>query len=367
MTAALAIFILGFALLRLGVACINWWFRQPLEKDLAHTELVTVVVPVRNEALNIAALLDDLGRQTHRPLEILVFDDASTDETMEAVKPFMLRDKRIRLLHSESLPKGWLGKNHACHEASLEAKGAYLLFVDADVRLAPEAIALAVGHLKKQTLGLLSILPKQVMESLGEQVTVPLMNQILLSLLPLILVKASTWPAFSAANGQFMLFDAATYRACLPHARFRMEPVEDLRIAKFLKRQRIRVAFVASEPAVSCRMYRSHREALHGFSKNIVQIFGGSAVVACLYWLVTTFGFLPVWLAFGLPGLFLYVSIVVLMRSLVAVAGNQSFAEHLVHTVPQQVSLARIIALALWFRWRKKQIWKDRNISLQHE
>jgi len=309
-------------------------------------------------------VLGDLCKQTHKQLEILVFDDESTDNTVTIVQQFALHDKRVRLLFSKGLPNGWLGKNHACHSASLEATGDYLLFVDADVRLEPTTISLALNRLKQQQLGLLSIFPKQVMETLGEQVTVPLMNQIVLSLLPLILVRKSSWTAFSAANGQFMLFDSAVYQALQPHERFRREKVEDLKIAKYLKRQRVRIASIASVPQVSCRMYRGYQEALHGFSKNIIQIFGGSALLACLYWIVTSFGFLAVLVAFGLDGLFLYFLMVILMRVLVSVTSNQSYTENLVNSVPQQGSLARIIALAIWSGWRKKQIWKDRNISL---
>lgn len=360
----LAYFLLGFALLRLMVAFINLMFRQPLMNGVSHHDLVTVVIPVRNEAENIGALLDDLCKQTHQQLEILVFDDQSTDDTIRVVKEFVHHDKRIHLLISRDLPDGWLGKNHACHTASLQATGAYLLFVDADVRLEPTTITLALARLKKQQLGLLSIFPKQSMDTFGEQVTVPLMNQIVLSLLPLILVRKSSWSVFSAANGQFMLFDGVVYQTLKPHERFRKEKVEDLRIARYLKQQRIRIASIASVPQVSCRMYRDYNEALQGFSKNIIQIFGGSALLASLYWIVTTIGFFPVLLAFGLDGLILYFLLVVLMRVFVSVTSHQSYMENLVNMVPQQWALARIIALGIWLRWRKKQFWKDRNISI---
>lgn len=356
--------VFGFALLRLLVASINLIFRQPLRKGDVCDKLVTVVVPVRNEASNVGALLGDLCKQTHQKLEILIFDDQSTDETVAIVQHFELEDKRIKLLQSNGLPEGWLGKNHACHTASLYATGDYLLFVDADVRLAPDSVALALERLRCQQLGLLSILPKQETLTCGERVTVPLMNILLLSLLPLILVRKSSWSSFSAANGQFMMFDGFVYRSLKLHERFRLDKVEDLRIAKYLKRQKVRMAFIASVPQVSCRMYRSYQEALTGFSKNIIQIFGGSALLACLYWVVTSFAFIPVLLGLGLDGLFLYLLTVMLMRVLISITSHQPYTENLLYILPQQWSLARIIAMGIWFRWRKMYVWKDRNISL---
>jgi len=364
MMETVAYILLGFALLRLLVALVNLVFRQSLLEADTSNDLVSVIVPVRNEAENLEPLLLDLQKQTQRNFEIRIFDDQSTDQTASIVRQFAENDSRISLLHSNNLPSGWLGKNHACHHASLGATGKWLLFLDADVRLKPDALALAVGRLKKQRLGLLSIFPRQTMLTLGEQLTVPVINQILLSLLPLILVRKSRMTAFSGANGQFMLFDGALYRAVKPHERFRGEKVEDLKIARYLKRQKVRIAFLASETKVSCRMYGGYNEAINGFSKNLIQIFGGSALLASLYWLSTTIGFLPVLLALGFNSFLLYVVLSVLTRMLVSITSHQSCTKNFGNSIFQQLLLGWMILQAIWLNHQKKLIWKDRNISI---
>jgi len=360
----LACIILCFALLRLIIALINLLFRQSLTIADKGNDLVTVIVPVRNEAKNIGNILEDLRSQTHSNLEIIVFDDQSSDNTAAIVNSIAATNRQVILLKSTGLPEGWLGKNHACHTASLNSKGKWFLFIDADVRLEPNVIDLALGKLKSERLGLLSIFPRQTMQTLGEQLTVPLMNQILLSLLPLILIRKSGMIAFSAANGQFMLFDGAIYKTLKPHEQFQHEKVEDLSIARYMKKQKIRIASIASVPEVNCRMYGSYYEALHGFSKNILQIFGGSVIVSILYWLVTTVGFLPVLLTFGLEGFLFYLVTVVLIRFIISFISHQNILKNIVNMIPQQITLIRIITLAIWLQSRKKLKWKDRNISL---
>ena len=131
-----AYFIFGFTLLQLLIVTVNLIFKEKinhLESDF--NGLVSVLIPVRNEELNIGNLLSDLQKQDYPNIEIIVFDDQSTDNTSEIVKQFMESDNRIKLIRSMELPSGWLGKNYACHEMSKHAKGNYLLFLDADVSL----------------------------------------------------------------------------------------------------------------------------------------------------------------------------------------------------------------------------------------
>src|SRR5690606_28081384 len=137
------------------------------------------------------------------------------------------------------LPKGWLGKNNACHNLAQHAKGKYLLFLDADVRVGDSIIKNTVSFTKKHKLGLLSIFPMQIMETLGEQSTVPNMNYILLSLLPLLLVRNTNFSSLAAANGQFMHFHAEIYPQTLPHQRMKNSKVEDIKIARFYKKNSI--------------------------------------------------------------------------------------------------------------------------------
>lgn len=360
----LAYFIFGFAVIRFCVAVVNLVFRQRTNRFPSEgTVLVSVLIPARNEENNIGAILSDLSLQDYRNIEVIVFNDQSDDKTAEIVTAFSKADARIRFTESNGLPEGWLGKNHACHSLALQATGEYLLFLDADVRIGREMIGRAVSFAGHYNLGLLSIFPMQIILSPGEWMTVPNMNNILLSLLPLILVRTSKFSSLAAANGQFMLFNAEAYRKHLPHEKMKSCRVEDIEIARYFKKMKIRTACLASENQVKCRMYSSFRDAVNGFTKNVVCFFGNSFLLAILYWLITGFGFLAIWFFLPVSMLPVYFLMVLATRIIIAGISGQSRIKTLFYLVPMQVSLGLFIFKAIIHKFTGVYLWKGRNIS----
>lgn len=295
----LEFFVLAFLAQQVLVLLCNVLFMDKLRKIGEDTELVSIVVPVRNEAANLPALLQNLTAQTHPQLEFVFYDDESTDGSSELLADFAKENHNLRVFHSKGLKKGWRGKNFACYQAASHCKGAYLLFMDADVRLAPQVISQSLNFVKKKKVKLLSIFPQQICDSLGERSVVPLMNQILFSLLPLVLVRKTRVRSLSAANGQFMFFEKACYDQLQPHEIHKHETVEDIRIAQYYKRQRLRIACTYSQ-GVYCKMYHGYRQAIRGFSKNIVMFFKNSYLFALLY-AASTFGLLLYLVAIASP------------------------------------------------------------------
>jgi len=360
----LAYFVFIFLGIRFLVAFSNMVFSQRLPKaDLNCTDIVSVLIPARNEEKHIQNILSDLISQDYQHIEIIVFDDLSTDQTAAIVSDMSLIDSRIRLIKSEKLPEGWLGKNYACHKLAEQAKGDYLLFLDADVRVGNDLISRTLLMTKKNNLGLLSIFPKQKMFSKGEWATVPVMNYILITLLPLILVKRSSFTSLSAANGQFMLFNSEIYRSFHPHQRLKDNKVEDIGIAHLLKQNKVRVACLACKESISCRMYTGFNEAVNGFSKNVISFFGGSYLIALLFWLVTTFGFLVVWLALSFRYMLFYLFIVAVTKVIVSIVSNQNVLMNLVFHLPQQASIGLFMIKAIFNKFNNRYEWKGRNIS----
>lgn len=250
--------------------------------------LVSVLIPARNEESNIGNILSDLSGLSYGNLEIIVYDDESTDGTKQIIQAFQRTDSRLRLLTGKPLPEGYTGKNHACHQLSLSARGAYYLFLDADVRVKGALLEQALFWMEKKNLALLSIFPVQLMQTFGEKISVPLMNWILLSLLPMPLIRKSRRPSLAAANGQFMLFPAEIYKKFQFHQRFRGERVEDVAIIRFLKKNGEKVETFLGKDNIYCRMYNNLREAIEGFSKNIFLFFGNSIALTILYALLIT-------------------------------------------------------------------------------
>lgn len=358
----------AFGLARLGVSFVNWISRPYLSRSrtqyVAPPE-VSVLIPARNEEGNIGHLLDDLTQDGTGIREILVYDDHSTDRTADIVRRFARGNRRVRLVPGSALPAGWLGKCHACHCLAREAAGAYLLFLDADVRIREQAVVRALRYVQRTGVRLLSVFPRQLMPDRGTRAAVPLMNWILLSLLPLVAVRRSPQASLCAANGQFMFFEAETYRALQPHRRFRAAPVEDMEIAQHYKKDGHPVAVLLGRHGIECTMYRSLAEAVEGFSKNFFRFFGGSQVLCYLFAGATTAAPFLIFIYLGaVPGL-VYLLIVIINRSLVSAASCQSAASNIVWLIPQQVVLWCIAARASVRKRKKQLLWKGRNIYSQ--
>ncbi|MBP7562368.1 MAG: glycosyltransferase family 2 protein [Candidatus Cloacimonetes bacterium] len=359
----LALFILLIALIRFFTALINFIFTQPLKTFGNENQgLVSILIPARNEENNIGKLLNDVENQTYDNIEVIVFNDMSTDNTAEIVNSYSQWNSKIRLVNSLGLPDNWLGKNHACHSLASLAKGDYLLFLDADVSISGDVIERAVSTAKKFNLGLLSVFPVQIMITPGEKITVPNMTNILLSLLPLVFVRISWFSSHSAANGQFMLFERERYLKHMPHQKFKMNRVEDIEIARFYKKSKIKIACITGVKDIKCRMYSGFNEAVNGFSKNVVNFFGNSFILAITYWLLTTFGFIFVLIALPIEVFVLYLAMIVLTRIMISVSAKQNISDNFLYAVPQQISLGIFIFKAVSNKFKKNLEWKGRNI-----
>jgi glycosyltransferase involved in cell wall biosynthesis len=360
----IAYFVLAFTSLQLLVSFANLLFRERLRKgQIKNNPLVSVLIPARNEEENIGNILKDLLVQDYGNIEIVVFNDQSDDKTASIVLEYAKLDKRINLINSAGLPQGWLGKNFACHNLSQSAKGDYFLFLDADVRTSEGIISNSLVFIERYDLALMSIFPRQIISSFGEKITVPNMNYILLSLLPLVLVRKLSFPSMAAANGQFMMFNSKIYKSIYPHELMKGNKVEDIEIARFLKKKKFRIACLTGDKTIMCRMYPGLREAVNGFSKNVTAFFGNSLLVSLIFWITTTFGFIPVLSAMPAIVFTIYISAYLTTRIFISVTSEQNLIMNLLLFIPQQISCGLFIYKAFTNRLLKDYQWKGRSIK----
>jgi chlorobactene glucosyltransferase len=335
------------------------WLRKA---SLDENTFISVLIPARNEEKSISLILQDLIDLDYEQMEILVYDDSSSDRTPGIVRDFAKKDHRILLIPGVELPEGWIGKNHACFQLSKRARGERILFLDADVRVNKGLIRDSLFHLKKHQLSLLSLFPRQRMQSLAELITVPLMNVILLSLLPMPLIRRSRRTSLAAANGQFMMFDAEVYMKHQIHSLLRDQYVEDIHISRFMKEHNYRIDTLLSAGQVECRMYSGYREAITGFSRYTLAFFGGSSIALILYTLFTSFGFLFVALGISWMASMYYIAAVVLFKIMIAIASRQSVFWNVVLIPLQQVSMFIITIVSFKRKFQGSNTWKGRNI-----
>ncbi|MBA3760973.1 MAG: glycosyltransferase [Gemmatimonadales bacterium] len=229
--------------------------------------LVSVVIPARNESSTIRTVLGSILATAYHPIELLVVDDRSTDDTGAIVETF--GDPRLRLIRGEELPEGWYGKPWACYQGYRAARGEILLFTDADTRHAPELLGRAVGALIDEQAGLVTVAPLQRCVTFWERVVMPQIWFLLALRYPPGAVNRARRERDVIANGQFILTTRQAYEAAGTHAAVRHEVAEDLALAQAFLRQGLKLHFAFAERLMETRMYLGLSHLVEGWSKNI--------------------------------------------------------------------------------------------------
>jgi len=208
----------------------------------------SVIIPARNEELNLPTLLRSLAAQPSRPGEIIVVNDASSDRTAEVARQF-----GARVINSQPLPDGWRGKTWACHQGAQVATGELFLFVDADTWFEPQGLAHALSAYKS---GAFSIGPYHAVQKPYED----------LSLFFNLNMVVGTVP--NGLFGQMLLVDRDSYRRIRGHETVRGRILENFWLAKQFRAAGIPVRSVAGRSVLSFRMYPNGLgELIRGWTK----------------------------------------------------------------------------------------------------
>ena len=241
-------------------------------------ERVSILIPMRNEASRLRPCVEAvLGQEGVEDLEIVILDDGSTDGTSTAIRAIVGSDPRVKLIESpdEMPPAGWYGKPWACHRLGEAATGSTLVFIDADVVLAPRAVAQATSLMREIGVELVSPYPRQEAGTWLERLTQPMVNWSWIATLPMVLARGRR-PRWSAAIGQFLVVDAAAYRASGGHEAVAGHVVEDVQVVRALKRQGYRGLPVIGGQVASCRMYTGAADTVDGYTKSLWSVFGSA-------------------------------------------------------------------------------------------
>ena len=329
--------------------------------------VVTAIVPARNEEAVIAACIESLARQLEIA-QILVVNDESSDATADVVRACMKEIPNLRLIETNNLPDGWVGKNHALWVGVQQARGPWLLFTDADAQHAPNSVARALQIAHEQQAALVSFSPEQISRNWYEKALIPFIYLRLAKKFSYDRVNDPASP-IAAANGQFLMIRRDVYDAIDGHRGVAGEVLEDVAIALRVKRVGHRIWFGSGNGLVRTRMYTSFRAMWEGWKKNLYRLMGGTpwTVVREIESTLPWIAFLLILLGLKFPFLIFLGVLFLIMRQIIYgldLARNHYPFSFIFYYGPA----AFLYAGVLWASYRShvkgKIAWKGREYSI---
>lgn len=305
---------------------------------------VSLLIPARNEESVIGAAVASALECRGVDLEVLVLDDHSADGTRRIVQELSERDPRARLVDAPEPPPGWCGKQHACAVLAGLARHPVLVFIDADVRLAPDSLARMAAFLESRRVDLASGVPRQETRSLLEALVIPLVHFILLGFLPIRRMRRGRDPRYAAGCGQLFITTRRAYDQAGGHAAIRATLHDGIKLPRAYRAAGLSTDLFDATSVASCRMYSSARSLWSGLAKNAreglaapglilpvtVVLLGGQVLPFVLLPLAATNRPGP-WPPSSVPILALAAALALLPRFLAAIRFGQSYRGALLH------------------------------------
>lgn len=268
----LALMALVFAGIPAGLFLANLLVYRPIANRKSRiTHSVSVLIPARNEEQNIRATLEAALANAGCEFEIVVLDDHSTDRTAAIVSELARRDDRVRLEAAPALPTGWCGKQHACFVLAKLARHSLLVFIDADVRLAPDALVRMACFMEHRSAALASGVPRQELGTRSERLLIPLIHFVLLAFLPMHAMRRTRWPSMSAGCGQLFIARRDAYEQCGGHAMLRDSLHDGIKLPRVFRQAGLATDLFDATNLSTCRMYHTNADTWRGLGKNATE------------------------------------------------------------------------------------------------
>ncbi len=326
-----------------------------------------VLIPARDEERNIGSAV--AAALSSGAAEVVVLDDHSSDRTAEIVWQIAHVNARVRLVAGRSLPSDWRGKNFACPQLADATQQPTLIFLDADVQLAPGAAAGLQAFLAQSGAQLASGVPRQITATFSEQLLVSLIHFILLGFLPLARMRASAHPVYGTGCGQLFVARETAYRASGGHAAIRESLHDGLALPKNFRRHGFRTDLFDATEVATCRMYRGNREVWAGLTKNNFEGLGAPKVIGPMTLLLLLGHLAPFILFFAANSNAVRVvsALGIAFAFLPRLLAWRRFRQPLVATILHPFGISALVSLQ-WFGLirhllGRPAIWKGRAIS----
>jgi chlorobactene glucosyltransferase len=347
------------------------------QKSHSGQPLVSICIPARNEESVIERCISSVMKQDYPNFEILVLDDQSEDNTSLILNQLSEIVNNLQHYKGELKPNDWLGKPWACHQLSRQAKGEILVFIDADVWLEEQSISKAVNKLELSDA--ITVWPKQHLKTFWEKVVLPIVYFGLYTLLPSKYVEETpNWlpqklrqkygHEFAAANGQFIAINRSAYEKIGGHSSVKDKILDDVELAKEIKRQSLKLIMYEGHHSVNCRMYQSNVEIFNGLRKNFFVGFGNNTWLFLAMAVLQLIVYVIPWVIIitGTPLLQWYAGMLILITLLQRWYLDFKYGWNPLFSVLHPVAILWFEILAVRCLWDyytgTKAKWKGRNV-----
>ena len=353
--------LLSFSILIFAISLINFFTIRIPKRDEEVKKAVTILAPMRNEAENVPEFISALSAQMGvRNLRIIVINDGSTDKTAELLDTVIGNDKRFAVIDSPVQRMGWLGKVSALQAGYQAAESEYIITLDADVRLEPNAVMRAITQLERLKLDFTSPYPRQIAQTFPEKLIQPLLHWSWMSTIVLRLAEKYPRRSTAVGNGQFFVVRKSALDAIDGFTSVSNQILDDIELARSLIGAGFKGVVTEGSGIASTRMYSSLDEIRQGYGKSLWKAFGGpiGTVIAIAFIFVT--GIVPVILILNgyLIGWFIYLYIA-FSREISAIRSRSNPLYAFLHPISSALLIYLII-----YSWRKRGTiqWKGRTV-----
>ena len=351
---------LGFTLLN----SLTLWPTALVESSQAGSKreaTISLLIPMRNEASNVAELLNSLDAvEAIDSIEVIALDDRSEDGTLLQLRN--ANRKYLRVIEGRELALGWLGKPHAMQQLLEASSNEILVFIDADVRLEPDGIKRAISLMQRNKWRFISPYPRQLAFTFAERMIQPLLQWSWFASVPLRFAAWRQVPSMAVGNGQLFIIERSALQEVGGFSGVKEEILEDVEMVRLLWGQKIKGSVIDASDLARCRMYQNGSELIAGYSKSLWKAFGSpfGAIITALLLLLTSW--LP--LILGLLGsawgwlTFFAISLSRLLASLRTRSFWQGFLLHPISVV----IFIYILALSFYKKRNGQLTWRGRVI-----
>ena len=353
--------LLSFSILIFAISLINFFTIRIPKRDEEVKKAVTILAPMRNEAENVPEFISALSAQMGvRNLKIIVINDGSTDKTAELLDTVIGNDRRFAVIDSPVQRVGWLGKVSALQAGYQAAESEYIITLDADVRLEPNAVMRAITQLERLKLDFTSPYPRQIAQTFPEKLIQPLLHWSWMSTIVLRLAEKYPRRSTAVGNGQFFVVRKSALDAIDGFTSVSNQILDDIELARSLIGAGFKGVVTEGSGIASTRMYSSLDEIRQGYGKSLWKAFGGpiGTVIAIAFIFVT--GIVPVILILNgyLIGWFIYLYIA-FSREISAIRSRSNPLYAFLHPISSALLIYLII-----YSWRKRGTiqWKGRTV-----